>query len=335
MYKDDIIISVVMVTYNHEEYLKQAIESILMQQVNFNYEIVIGEDCSPDNSRRILREFENRYPGKFNIVYRNKNIGPTKNLYDLFTKCNGKYVAILEGDDYWTDFNKLKMQVDFMEGQSEYSGTCHIVSIIDKYNEVVGNIPTREFINRNRLSEIENIDRYIEYIYEETGQGIHVQSLVFKNIFSSNDDSEKIKKLLTTTNYVSDIQTIALILRYGKIKFIDKNMGRYRRIIKEGNTSYSSQGAMTSYLETINSWKLIDEYYELKFHGEINNVIFKYKAIYIFKLLRNKDFKNIKFIFECDTIEDKIKFFVYISSFIIKKIQKKLKIKLKESWLSK
>lgn len=323
---DDIIVSVAMVTYNHEKYLRQAIESILMQNVNFKYEIVIGEDCSPDNSREILLEYEKKYPSIFNILYREKNMGPTKNVYDVFTKCKGKYIAILEGDDYWTDPDKLKIQVDFMEKNIEYSGVSHLVSVVNNEEKNIGSIPTREIINMKKLDIIDNIEKYMNLSQETMGQGIHIQSVLFRNIFLNNDNISKLEKLLTKTKYVSDIQTIALVLKMGKIKFINKNMGNYRYITKEGNTSYSSQGTITFYLEGLNAWTQIDKYYDFKYHKSIYNMLLKFKSIYFFKLLKNKDFKNLIIIVNCKTLKDTAIFLLYLCQFIFRKLIKKFKI---------
>lgn len=133
---DNILLSIVVITYGHEKYIKQSLESILMQKINFKYEIIIGEDCSPDKTREILREYEKNYPNKFTMIYRNTNIGARKNSYDVHMRCRGKYIAYLEGDDYWTDETKLQKQVEFLENNKEFIAVTNKVIVVDENGEV-------------------------------------------------------------------------------------------------------------------------------------------------------------------------------------------------------
>src|ERR1700693_1479404 len=98
-------LSVMVITYNHERFLAQALESILAQRVNFDYEIVVGEDCSTDRTRDILMDFHNRYPDRIVPLLRNANIGGPRNAMAPRAACRGQYLAVLEGDDYWTSEN--------------------------------------------------------------------------------------------------------------------------------------------------------------------------------------------------------------------------------------
>ena len=118
------LVSVFMITYNHELYIAQALDSILMQQVNFKYEIVIGEDCSTDNTRAILINYAKKYPNIFHLLLHKHNLGAVNNQNEVFKNCKGKYIAMLEGDDYWTDPYKLQKQVDFMDANNGY-GLVH------------------------------------------------------------------------------------------------------------------------------------------------------------------------------------------------------------------
>ncbi|NHZ85410.1 MAG: glycosyltransferase [Planctomycetia bacterium] len=120
----NIIVSVFMVTYNHGKYISQTLSSILMQKVDFNYEIVIGEDFSTDNTRTIVKSYAKKYPDKFNLLLHKKNIGMINNFFATYKACTGKYIAYCDGDDYWTDPNKLQKQVDFLETHPDY-GLVH------------------------------------------------------------------------------------------------------------------------------------------------------------------------------------------------------------------
>jgi len=118
-------VSIFMMTYNHQEYISQALDSIIMQKVNFNYEIVIGDDCSLDNTRSILYGYKEKYPEKIKLLFHDKNIGATKNQLEVFKNCNGKYIAMCEGDDYWTDPKKLQVQIDEMKKHPEVDMSFH------------------------------------------------------------------------------------------------------------------------------------------------------------------------------------------------------------------
>ena len=101
-------LSVMMITYNHEKFIAQTLESVLAQKVNFDYEIVIGEDCSTDRTREILMDFYRRYPKRIVPLLRDKNIGAMRNMEATLAACKGNYLALLEGDDYWTCPEKLQ-----------------------------------------------------------------------------------------------------------------------------------------------------------------------------------------------------------------------------------
>ena len=128
------LVSICIVSYNHEEYISEAIESILMQITNFDYEIVIGEDCSTDSTKAIVREYELKYPEIFHAIYQATNVGRQQNIYEhTLPECKGKYIAYLEGDDYWTDPYKLQKQVDILEAHPECSA-CFTNAAVENEN---------------------------------------------------------------------------------------------------------------------------------------------------------------------------------------------------------
>ncbi|MDP4201301.1 MAG: glycosyltransferase [Bacteroidota bacterium] len=118
---DNPLVSIDIITYNHEKYISDAIEGVLQQNVNFEYEIVICDDCSTDNTRNILIDYQQRYPSLITLRLNKSNQGLKVNYFENKIACRGKYIAICEGDDYWTDPLKLQKQVDFMEQHPEYS----------------------------------------------------------------------------------------------------------------------------------------------------------------------------------------------------------------------
>ena len=119
------LVSIVCITYNHKDYINQTIESFLMQKTNFTYEIVIGEDCSTDGTRQIVFEYEKKYDDIIRVITSDSNVGMRENGTRSRLACKGKYIAVCDGDDYWTSANKLQRQVDFMEANPDYSLCFH------------------------------------------------------------------------------------------------------------------------------------------------------------------------------------------------------------------
>lgn len=108
------VVSVKMLAYNHEPYIRQAIESVLSQETDFPYELLIGEDASTDKTRKICFEYQQRYPEKVRVLWSEKNVGQCANGLRIINRCRGEYIAYCEGDDYWVDSKKLQKQVDIL-----------------------------------------------------------------------------------------------------------------------------------------------------------------------------------------------------------------------------
>lgn len=144
---NEIIVSICCTAYNHEKYIEKAIKSFLMQKTNFKFEILIHDDASLDNTANIIRKYEKKYPNLIKPIYQNENqyskgIGVSDILYK---KAQGKYIAICEGDDYWTDSYKLQKQIDYMENNLKCGLCFHTVEIFDdKLKEKVGVIKPYE-----------------------------------------------------------------------------------------------------------------------------------------------------------------------------------------------
>lgn len=119
--KSSIIITTIIISYNHEKYIEKAIESAVQQQGHFIHEILISDDFSSDNTQQIINKYEKKYPDLIKNVSNKKNIGISSNIKKCFSLANGKYVAILEGDDYWTDNRKLEKQMMFLEQNKDCS----------------------------------------------------------------------------------------------------------------------------------------------------------------------------------------------------------------------
>lgn len=121
----EIKVSISCITYNHAAYIQETLDSFLMQKVKFHFEIVVHDDASTDNTSQILATYSQRFPGKLRYTRKAKNIGMLKNSLDCLNDCRGTYIALCEGDDYWTDPLKLQKQVDFLEQNCDFSGCAH------------------------------------------------------------------------------------------------------------------------------------------------------------------------------------------------------------------
>ena len=149
--KSDIEVSVICTTYNHEKYIKQALESLATQKTNFKFEVLVGDDCSTDKTAEIVKKIAHKYPTIIVPILRDKNIGPKENHLDLFTRAKGKYVALNEGDDYWNDKNKLQKQVDYLNNNEECSVCFHPVNVIDENDAKFSNIYPKNTVG-NKLT---------------------------------------------------------------------------------------------------------------------------------------------------------------------------------------
>lgn len=118
------VVSVVMITYNHENFIREAIEGVVSQQTDFEYELLVGEDCSQDRTREICFELQQKYPEKIRVMWADINVHKIGgNLTRLYPRCRGEFIALCEGDDFWTDPLRLQKQVDVMRGNPSV-GLC-------------------------------------------------------------------------------------------------------------------------------------------------------------------------------------------------------------------
>lgn len=119
------VVSVLMITYNHAPYLAQAIENVVNQAVDFPIELIIGEDCSTDNTRQVALDYQQKFPHIIRVLFSENNVGVNRNYARTLLACRGEFVACCEGDDYWTDKLKLKKQVSFLRNNSQYVASYH------------------------------------------------------------------------------------------------------------------------------------------------------------------------------------------------------------------
>lgn len=210
------VVSICCITYNHEKYIEEAIDSFLMQETDFPFEIVIGEDCSIDNTAKIVKIYSNKYPNIIKATIRTQNAGGMgkNNFIETLFKCKGEYIAMCEGDDYWTDSTKLQKQVDFLKDNKKYMACYHNTGIL------------RENKNKNNLELISNTIKDIFKI-EDFAKGkiyFHTSSLIFRF-------NDKIKKKIITHyshKTFGDPFLSFLLASLGPIKYINRVMSVYR-----------------------------------------------------------------------------------------------------------
>lgn len=164
------LLSVCLITFNQVSFIEQAIESVLMQKVNFDYEFVIADDCSTDGTQEVLLKYCRKYPSLIKLIQQTANVGAAKNWADLLTYPKSKYIAYLEGDDYWTDPYKLQKQIDFLEGNLMYSVCFHSVKL-----ELADGSIVDDYLTKEVPSTTAGIDLLV-------GNYIHSPSVVFRNI---------------------------------------------------------------------------------------------------------------------------------------------------------
>ena len=204
-------VSVATTTYNHEKFIVQALESVLMQKVNFDYEFVIVEDCSTDRTREIVIDYQSRYPDVIRLILPEVNKGENWTWIKSMEACQGEYIALFHGDDYWTSADKLQKQVDFLDHHPECSLCFHnALFIYEDQNHSPHNFC---FPEQKRITTTEDL---LETNY------INTSSVMFRNGLVT-EFPEWYYKLP-----VGDFPLFILLSEHGKIGYIDKVMTAYR-----------------------------------------------------------------------------------------------------------
>ncbi len=229
------LVSICLLTYNHEDYIRQCLDSILAQQVNFKYEVVVGDDCSQDSTQDILREYQEKNPDIFQMYLRDHNLGATRNLYDILNKCKGKYLAGIEGDDYWIDENKLQIQFDFLENHPEYIGCSHDVKMIDELGQErpMG----RKYFATCHWKYYKEVYTYNDFVkFEKPGQA---STWFYRNIFINPKYDYSI--IQTADPLIADTTVMLLVSTLGDWYYmIGKKMTCYRFITQPDKGSWAS-----------------------------------------------------------------------------------------------
>jgi len=205
-------ISICIITYGHENYILQAIEGVLMQKCDFEIELVIANDCSPDSTHTIIQNIISNHPKKSSIKYFNHevNLGMMPNFIFAIQQCSGKYIALCEGDDYWTDPLKLQKQVDFLEANPGYVLCFHEVNILKPDGEITEDFITKVPEDYESLETLAKLGNYI-----------HTPSVVFRNIIHDFPFEFKYTP-------IGDYFLYLMLAENGKLKFLEEKMAVYR-----------------------------------------------------------------------------------------------------------
>lgn len=250
------LVSVVMITYNHEHFIQQAIEGVVGQQTEFGVELIIGEDCSPDNTRQIALEYQRKYPEKIRVLISEKNIGAHENFLSVYAAARGQYIALCEGDDYWVSKNKLQKQVEVFETNEDVSLCFHDQVAFNNSNGTQVKFLTRPD-NRNRYS---------------------LEDLVLRNFIPNASSMHKkldlngYRKLLSGCN-LGDWFLHVLSAERGHVQYVEGLLSAYR-VHDDG--CWSSLTSIKRYSFTIRAYQNINEYTKFTYKKKINSMICKY-----------------------------------------------------------
>ena len=258
--EDAPVVSVFNWVYNHNNYIRESIKSILMQKTAFPVEIIIHDDASNDGSTNIIKEYELKYPHLFkNILHIENQWSQGKSVMDpLFEKPRGKYIGLNHGDDYWTDPYKLQKQVDFLEANPEYVMTFHDVKILTKDGKLHDNFLTKLPVS---WETAEDLARY--------GQYIQTNTVLFRNVI------QNIPEIFRKYPF-GDFALELYIAQFGKIKYFDEPMSVYRYQVGIHSTLAASEQARIFHFWMLPLWLYFSETNNKKLASIIMGRIFEY-----------------------------------------------------------
>lgn len=215
---DEVVVSVGVITYNQKKYIKQCLDSILMQKTNFKFEVLINDDCSTDGTKEIVQDYVQKYPDIIKPTFQTENqYSKGKSIVSnfIFPRVRGKYFAICDGDDYWTDPQKLQKQYDFLENHLDYTVCFHLVNVIfDGYNLKSYTYPTE-----NQIKQGFTFDNLIKYNFIQTN------SVMYRWGFAGMD----VHTFFPNGILPEDWYIHLLHAKNGKIGFLNEIMSVYRR----------------------------------------------------------------------------------------------------------
>ena len=284
--ESNVEISILLFTYNHERYVRKALDSVIMQEINVPYEIIVLDDASSDNTPKILWEYKKMYPEKIRLYMRKVNSGhPTKNGYFLSSKAKGNYFATIEGDDYWTDKQKIQKQYDFLERHKEYSACVTDLTVV---NEQGAEIEMEVYKKKdNHVYTLEDFRSL-----SEPGMTI---TLFARNYF----DKDAYRIIYQADKMMGDITSYMLMLLKGDIYQLDEKTAAYRYVCKAGESNFNSIHFSNKYRNYIQTryWIRLENYmrqYQKDFEflpmsGVIKNTALQYPIMPVLHLLMQSE----------------------------------------------
>ena len=219
--KETPLVSIRCMVYNHEPFLRQCLDGFVMQKTTFPYEAIVHDDASTDGSAAIIREYADKYPDIIKPIYEtenqyNKQDGSLRRILDEAIHPKAKYVAMCEGDDYWTDPNKLQLQVDYLEEHTDCSFSVHDFRVWDtQRNELRATRPI-QFVKENECIKVFTMSDYKTGVYIA-----QTLSCVYRKVSLQKSNFYKYK-----TGF--DMTLFFALLTQGNAVFFNRVMGVYR-----------------------------------------------------------------------------------------------------------
>ena len=265
-------VSVCIFTFNYEKYLAQAIQSVLDQRTDFPVEIVIGDDCSTDNTRAVAQEFADSHPDKFILSFNETNIGGTRNWLRTMNRCSGRYIALLDGDDYFTDPLKLQKQYDVLEGKPGNVLCFHGVE--EKYDDISGLDKTVVF-----EKEVFTLKDFLE-----RGWFIRTGSTFFRNGIAPSAPPAWVFDF----PYRYDTILHVFLCLHGDAIFLPDVMSVWRKHSK--GMSRTLTGNMIANVETEAALaKQLDSYTGFRYSGQVRAYVARSYSDLFFRILGSSD----------------------------------------------
>lgn len=289
--QNDILVTIICTVFNHEKYLNQTIEGFLMQKCNFKFKVYIQDDCSTDNSKVIIQEYEKKYPNIIKGFYLNPNVynQGISPLFKLLEQVGSEYVAICEGDDFWIDENKLQKQIDFLKKNEDYVASYHNVLVVDDNSKVYNNTNDIMPLYIQHDFTINDIENKLICCSQTA-------SLLFKNFWKDWKTEYKEKFLQCNAN--GDIKLNTILLMFGKIVFLEDIMSCYRRSYSNDSYTASNYKKNLSY-SFIKARKSIEKMIFDIFKVKISFHIEKYVTNSIVIFLKNPSIENFNIVKKC------------------------------------
>lgn len=267
-------VSVLVITYNHEKFIEQALESVLMQKTNFEYEIIISEDCSTDKTRDIVLAYKKKYPEKIYLLLSERNLHNNRIVNRGFDTAEGNYIALLDGDDYWSSDEKLKVQAEFLDSHPDCSMCFHNANLIFE-NEDRTSRWTPSY--QKEFSNIEDI---------WMGNFIATCSVMYRRKLVN-----KIPEWYVDMFPITDWPLHILFAEQGLIGYINKVMGVYRY---HAGGMYSQYSETRKLEETLKFYHTMNKNLNYKYNGTVKKMISKYFIEWAETYHSRGDFKNAR-----------------------------------------